>query len=206
SGSSIPFQRSRVEPLRPACASCRAIRAGLAACTNSTMRFQATTCSGLYMPVQPGVIRPSRLTSVISATTRAAPPTAREPRFTRCQSPGVPSWAEYWHIGETTMRFENSVSRSRNGGEHRRRRRGRGDGDLRLLLGARDVPSVDRGHEARVASLQILVRHAEASRQEAHRELDRLETGVVALGLFEPLEAHLGRALETLDLGPPVLL
>src|SRR5262249_57429096 len=30
--------------------------------------------------------------------------------------------------------------------------------------------------------------------------------GVVALGLLEPLEAHLGRTLETLDLGPPVLL
>src|SRR5437899_1774271 len=42
------------------------------------MRFQASTCSGLYMPVQPGVMRPSRLTSVISAMTRAAPPTAGE--------------------------------------------------------------------------------------------------------------------------------
>src|SRR5438034_1569010 len=75
------------------------------------MRVQAVTCSGLYIPVQPGVMRPSRLTSVISATTRAAPPTAREPRFTRCQSLGVPSSAEYWHMGDTTIRFESSMSR-----------------------------------------------------------------------------------------------
>ena len=59
------------------------------------MRFQAATCSGLYMPVQPGLIRASRLTSVISVMTSPAPPTARLPRWTRCQSPGVPSSAEY---------------------------------------------------------------------------------------------------------------
>src|SRR6266571_342509 len=79
------------------------------------MRFHAMTCSGLYIPVQPGLMRPSRLTSVISAMTSAAPPTAREPRFTRCQSFGVPSSAEYWHMGETTIRFDRSTSRSRKG-------------------------------------------------------------------------------------------
>src|SRR4029453_10475483 len=39
----------------------------------------------------------------------------------------------------------------------------------------------------------------------AHGELDRLETMVALRGL-EPLEAHLGRALEALDLGPPLPL
>jgi len=35
---------------------------------------------GLYIPVQPGEIRPSRDTSVISLNTSPAPPTARLPR------------------------------------------------------------------------------------------------------------------------------
>src|SRR3989454_4179746 len=115
SGSSIPSQARRVEPLRPAWPSCRPIFAGLWACTKSTIRFQAGTCSGLYMPVHPGEIRPSRDTSVISVTTGPAPRMALAPRCTRCQSSGVPSTAQYWHIGETTTRFTNSTSRNRNG-------------------------------------------------------------------------------------------
>src|SRR5438034_1092948 len=77
----------------------------------STMRFQAATCSGLYMPVQPGLIRPSRLTSVISVITSPAPPIARLPRWTRCQSFGVPSSAEYWHMGEQTTRLASEERR-----------------------------------------------------------------------------------------------
>ena len=111
----MPSHSRRVEPLRPACASWMPILAGLVPCTKSTMRFHAVTCSGLYMPVQPGLMRPSRLTSVISAMTSPAPPTARLPRCTRCQSSGVPSSAEYWHIGETTTRFGSTSSRRRNG-------------------------------------------------------------------------------------------
>ena len=60
-------------------------------------------------------MRPSRLMSVISAMIRPAPPIAREPRWTRCQSSGMPSSAVYWHIGDTTMRFGSTMSRSRNG-------------------------------------------------------------------------------------------
>src|SRR5205814_10494164 len=78
--------------------------------------FHAGTCSDLYMPVHPGEIRPSRETSVISVKTRPAPPMARAPRWTRCQSLGVPSTAQYWHIGDTTTRFTSSRSRNRNGG------------------------------------------------------------------------------------------
>ena len=36
----------------------------------------------------------------------AAPPTARLPRWTRCQSLAKPSSQEYSHMGETTMRLE----------------------------------------------------------------------------------------------------
>jgi len=91
------------------------MRAALEPWTKSTMRFHAVTCSGLYMPVQPGLMRPSRLTSVISVMTSPAPPTARLPRCTRCQSPGVPSSAEYWHIGDTTTRLASTSERRRNG-------------------------------------------------------------------------------------------
>src|SRR2546425_5940141 len=115
SGSSMPSQARRVEPLRPAWPSCSPIFEWLWACTKSTIRFQAGTCSGLYMPVHPGEMRPSRETSVISVNTRAAPPIALAPRCTRCQSLGVPSSAQYWHIGDTTTRFASSRSRSRNG-------------------------------------------------------------------------------------------
>ena len=55
------------------------------------------------------------LTAVASAITSPAPPTARLPRCTRCQSVGRPSRAEYWHIGETAMRLRSVTSRSRSG-------------------------------------------------------------------------------------------
>jgi glycine dehydrogenase subunit 1 len=52
-----------------------------------------------------GVMRPSAETAVASANTSPTPPAARDPRLTRCQSFGTPSTAEYWHIGDRTMRF-----------------------------------------------------------------------------------------------------
>ena len=57
------------------------------------------------MPAQCRLMRPSGSTSVISVITSPAPPTARLPRCTRCQSFTVPSLAEYMHIGDTTTRF-----------------------------------------------------------------------------------------------------
>src|SRR5437660_10491429 len=42
-----------------------------------------------------------------------APPWANLPRWTRCQSVTWPSSAEYWHIGDTTMRLRASTSRNR---------------------------------------------------------------------------------------------
>ena len=46
-------------------------------------------------------------TAVASVKTSPAPPTARLPRWTRCQSLAKPSSQEYSHIGETTMRLES---------------------------------------------------------------------------------------------------
>ena len=74
SGSSMPSQPSWVEPFRPEWPSCRQIFASLCACTKSTMRFQACICASVYMPAQPGVMRPCGVTQVISVKTRLAPP------------------------------------------------------------------------------------------------------------------------------------
>ena len=79
SGSSMPSHISLVAPLRPAWPSCRQNFVFDCACTKSTMRFQAASCASLYMPAQPGEMRASSDTSVISVNIRPAPPIAREP-------------------------------------------------------------------------------------------------------------------------------
>src|SRR6185437_6494707 len=60
-------------------------------------------------------MRPCRSTCVASTTTRPAPELASMPRCIRCQSVAEPSSAEYWHIGETAMRFASSRPASRIG-------------------------------------------------------------------------------------------
>ena len=80
SGSSMPSHMNFVEPLRPEWPSCRPIFALLRPCTNSTMRRHAASCSGAYIPVQPGEIRPVAETQAISVMTSAAPPSALLPR------------------------------------------------------------------------------------------------------------------------------
>src|SRR4029453_3997126 len=76
-------------------------------------------------------MRASRDTSVISAITNPAPPIARLPRCTRCQSPINPSSATYWHIGDTTSGFGSTRSPSRNGVNM-----GGGTGEVRLKADA----------------------------------------------------------------------
>jgi CheY-like chemotaxis protein len=56
-------------------------------------------------------MRPAGVTAVASVRTSAAPPTARLPRCTRCQSFEKPSTLEYSHIGETTMRLASVSDR-----------------------------------------------------------------------------------------------
>src|SRR5438309_750764 len=81
---------------------------------NFVIRLNACPCAADQMPLSQGEIRPSGLTPLASTITRPAPPTARLPRCTKCQSVGIPSWLEYWHIGETKIRFLNSISLRRN--------------------------------------------------------------------------------------------
>src|SRR5690242_18411132 len=71
------------------------------------------------MPVSPWVMRPRASTAVASMNTIPAPPCANLPRCTTCQSVTCPSSAEYWHIGETTMRFFAVTVRSRMGSKRR---------------------------------------------------------------------------------------
>src|ERR1700685_2885162 len=56
-------------------------------------------------------MRPSAETAAASVKTRDAPPTARLPRCTRCQSVAKPSVLEYWHMGDTTIRLRSVSSR-----------------------------------------------------------------------------------------------
>src|SRR6476620_2784305 len=60
-------------------------------------------------------MRPSTVTAVASIVTRPAPDISSWPQWTRCQSVAQPSTAEYWHIGDTTMRFGSVSSRSVSG-------------------------------------------------------------------------------------------
>ena len=115
SGSSMPSHISLVEPLRPEWPSWMPIFALVCSCTNPVIRRQDSSCSAVYMPVQPGVIRPAGETQTISVITRPAPPSALLPRCTRWKSPGTPSRAEYMSIGETMTRFASSRPPSRNG-------------------------------------------------------------------------------------------
>ena len=62
-------------------------------------------CPSCQMPKSSGDIRPSGETAVASEMTIDAPPTALLPRCTKCQSLANPSTDEYWHIGDTTIRF-----------------------------------------------------------------------------------------------------
>src|SRR5690348_6898436 len=56
-------------------------------------------------------MRPSGVTAVASMVNIAAPDIIICAQCTRCQSVAQPSTAEYWHIGETTMRFASASSR-----------------------------------------------------------------------------------------------
>src|ERR1700704_349185 len=87
------------------------------------------------MPRSCGLIRPSAVTADASVMTSAAPPTARVPRCTKCQSFEKPSTLEYWHIGETTMRLA-SVSERRGSGSKRC--------DILLDYAGRDARGADR--------------------------------------------------------------
>ena len=75
------------------------------------MRASGSICCSPQMPMSPAEMRPSRVTAVASTMISAAPPTARLPRCTRCQSLANPSSAMYWHMGDITIRLRNVIPR-----------------------------------------------------------------------------------------------
>src|SRR5436190_8398310 len=56
-------------------------------------------------------MRPSAVTAAASVSTAPAPPTARLPSWTMCQSLAAPSRLEYSHIGDTAMRLRRVTPR-----------------------------------------------------------------------------------------------
>src|SRR5260221_2390041 len=74
-------------------------------------------------------MRPSGVTPVASTIISPAPEQAYWPRCMRCQSVMRPSLAEYWHIGETTMRLGSVTPPSRIGVKSL----GSGNGDSLLV-------------------------------------------------------------------------
>src|ERR1700704_1290758 len=76
-----------------------------------TIRASGSMCPLLQIPRSWGLMRPSGSTAVASVSTSPAPPTARLPRCTKCQSFAYPSVLEYSHMGETKTRFANVRSR-----------------------------------------------------------------------------------------------
>src|SRR5258706_9627954 len=71
----------------------------------AAMRPSAAACASDQMPTSPWEMRPRASTAVASANTMPAPPSANFARCARCQSPTIPSSAEYMHIGEMTTRL-----------------------------------------------------------------------------------------------------
>ena len=176
------------------------IFAPLRSWTKSVIRRQDSSCSALYIPVQPGVIRPDGETQTISVITRPAPPSALLPRCTRWKSPGTPSRAEYMSIGETITRLASSRPPSRNGWNIGGRTCGSG---RRHMLASE--PPVHVGHELRVAQPQVVVGDPAAAGHDVERELVRVLVGVLA-DVLEPLQAGLRGPLGRGDHRPPLRL
>ncbi len=78
---------------------------------NATIGAKRCASPSDQMPASPGEILPWGETAVASVRTSPAPPTARLPRWTRCQSVTPPSGLEYWHIGDTKTRLRNVAPR-----------------------------------------------------------------------------------------------
>src|SRR6266850_8296262 len=74
-------------------------------------------------------MRPSGVTPVASTIMSPAPEQANWPRCMRCQSVMRPCSAEYWHIGDTTMRLGSVMPPSRIGVNSL----GSGNGDSLLI-------------------------------------------------------------------------
>src|SRR5215472_10914793 len=74
-------------------------------------RASASSFSSDHRPRSYLLRRPGISTAVASVMSNPAPDTDRWPRCIMCQSVALPFRAEYWPIGETTMRLPSSSPR-----------------------------------------------------------------------------------------------
>src|SRR5436305_1607341 len=93
-------------------------------------------------------MRPSGVTPVASTIISPAPEQANWPTCMRCQSVMLPSSAEYWHIGDTTMRFGSVMPPSSMGVNSL------GCGNLDSLLGKRLADRPGERHRAGLIAVQ----------------------------------------------------
>src|SRR4029077_16927799 len=104
-----------LDPLRPACANCIAIAALECLRAGAMIGLSAASVASFQSPRQPGVMRPIASTWVASMQNIAAPDSASELIWVKCQSLASPLSAEYWHIGATMMRLGSARVRKRIG-------------------------------------------------------------------------------------------
>ena len=112
-GINCPPSHGRwLDALRPAWASCITIAAFERLRTDSITGFSAASVASFHSPRQPGVMRPIASTAGASMQKAAAPDSASELIWVKCQSLASPFSAEYWHIGATMMRLGSVRPRS----------------------------------------------------------------------------------------------
>ena len=125
---------------------------------------------------------------------------ARLPRWTRCQSSGIPSSARILaHRRDDDPVVQHHVAQLE-GRKHGRRRRAVRQIDARPVGGACSEPLVDAFDIVGVAQAQVAVADAQAAGQQREAELDRLKIVVIALRLLEPALRNPGRALQAFHL------
>ena len=168
------------------------------------MRRQAASCSSFHSPVQPGVIRASRPTQVISvkiSQRRRARASRNAPDENRPER--LPS-AEYMHIGDTTARLASSISRRRSGWNIG----ASGLFDIDVKPAGANLSRkglVDLGDEVGRPQGQVVVGDRLRTRHHAERELHGIELPE-AVDMLEPDQRNIGGMLGLLDLLAPSLL
>ncbi len=105
-----PSQGKEFRAFLPECPNWMPTRAPWAL-TNSVILFSGAMKSSFQMPRSRGVPQPRACTFVDSRNTRPAPPVAKRPRFTRCQSDTNPLTPAYINMGETTILLRKVTSR-----------------------------------------------------------------------------------------------
>src|SRR5258706_8378369 len=129
-------------------------------------------------------MRPSRVTPVASTITRPAPEQAMLARWARCQSFMLPSSAEYWHIGDTAMRFGSVTAPSSSGSNSL------GSGNRDPFFREHLAQRLRERHRAGLVAV-------DAQRVRRHRDALATQAGDVAL--LDHGEHLLHRSLPVLD-------